>query len=100
MIPFFASGIAVFACVLTIPLSVAFALEPGESIVLDPVTGNYKLTYTDKLKGGVKVFKHATFFPATKIVPAIDSKFHLDQAEAVIYSYSLSSGEQSRQILT
>ena len=99
MITLLARGITVFVCVLLFPLGVAIALEPGESIVLDPVTGDYTLTYSDKLKGGVKVLSHATFCPSTKIVPTIDSKFHLDQAGAVTYSYSVSSGAQSRQVL-
>jgi hypothetical protein len=100
MMTFLARGIAVFVCTLTFPLDFAFALEPGEGIVLDPVTGNYTLTYSDTLKGGVKVLSHATFVPATKIVPEIDSKFHLDHSGAVTYRYSVSSGALSRQILT
>ena len=99
MTSFFARCFAFFVCVLSFPFGAAFALEPGEGIVLDPVTGNYKLTYTDKLKGGIKVLKQATFFPATKIVPALESKFHLDQTGAVTYSYSVRSGAQSRQVL-
>lgn len=100
MITLFARDIAIFACALLFPLGAAFALEPGESIVLDPVTGNYKLTYSDEQDNGSKILSHATFYPSTKIVPAIDSKFHLEQAGALIYSYSVSSGTQSRQILT
>lgn len=99
MITFFVRGIATFICVLSFPFGVAIALEPGESIVLDPVTGNYKLTYTDTLKGGIKVLKHATFYPATKIAPAITSKVHMDEAGEVTYSYSVRSGAQSRQVL-
>ncbi|MFZ5523587.1 MAG: hypothetical protein ACOY9D_05830 [Pseudomonadota bacterium] len=96
---FFARGVTVFICALIFPLGVAFALEPGESIVLDPVTGNYTLTYSDEQDDGSKILSHATFVPATKIVPAINSKFHLDQTGTVTYSYSVSSGAQSRQIL-
>jgi hypothetical protein len=93
-------GIVVVACVFLFPFGVASALEPGEGIVLDPVTGNYMLTYFEVLGDGSKVLTHGKFVPATKIVPAIDSKFHLDEAGAVNYSYSVSSGAQSRQILT
>ncbi len=96
---FFARGIAIIVCVLLFPLGVAVALEPGESIVLDPVTGNYKLTYSDEQDDGSKILSHGTFFPATKIVPTINSKFNLDETGAVIYSYSVGSGAQSRQIL-
>jgi len=63
------------------------------------VTGNYTLTYSDEQDDGSKILSHATFVPATKIVPAINSKFHLDQTGVVTYSYSVHSGTQSRQIL-
>lgn len=99
MITILARSIAVFVCMLLFPFGVASALEPGEGIVLDPATGNYLLTYTDELEDGSKVLAHATFVPATKIVPAIDSKFRLDGTGAVIYSYSVRSGAQSRQLL-
>lgn len=99
MITIFARGIVVFVCVLLFPLGVAHALEPGEGIVLDPLTGNYMLTYSNELENGNKVLAHGTFFPATKIVPAIYTKLSLDGTGAVNYSYSVSSGAQSRQIL-
>ncbi|MCR4304784.1 MAG: hypothetical protein NUV63_11280 [Gallionella sp.] len=99
MITFFARGVTVFICVLLFPFGVAVALEPGEGIVLDSVTGNYKLTYLDEQDDGSKILSRATFYPATKIVPAIGSKFHLDESGAVTYRYSVSSGAQSRQIL-
>ena len=47
MISLLSRSITIFICVLLFPLGVASALEPGESIVLDPVTGDYKLTYFD-----------------------------------------------------
>ena len=99
MMTFFARGFAIFVCYLFLPLGVSFALEPGESIVLDPVTGNYKITYSDTLKGGVKVLSRATFVPSTKIDPTIDSKFHLNHTGAVSYSYTVRSEAQSRQVL-
>ncbi len=100
MIALFARSVFIFVCMLLLPVNVVFALEPGESIVLDPVTGNYTLTYSDELDDGSKILSHATFVPATKIVPTIDSKFYLDKAGMITYSYSVSSGAQSRQILT
>lgn len=99
MITFFVRSIAVFVCVSLFSIGVASALEPGEGIVLDPVTGNYMFTYSDELEDGSKVLTHGTFFPATKISPAINSKFRSDKTGAVIYSYSVSSGAQSRQLL-
>lgn len=99
MITLFFRGIAVIACVLLFPLGVAFALEPGEGIILDPVTGNYTLIYSEVLEDGSKVLTHGTFVPSTKIVPTINSKFYSDRTGAVNYSYSVSSGAQSRQVL-
>jgi hypothetical protein len=92
-------GIVIFICALLFPLGIAYALEPGEGIALDPVTGNYVLTYFEVLDDGSKVLAHDTFVPATKIIPAINSKFHLDEVGKVNYSYSISSGAQSRQLL-
>lgn len=91
--------LAVNACLLLLPFGVACALEPGESIVLDPVSGNYKLTYSDERDDGSKTMSHATFVPATKIVPTIDSKFQLIPTGAVMFSYSVGNGVQSRQVL-
>lgn len=92
-------GFVFLICILLCPLNVTHALEPGEGIVLDPATGNYKLNYIDELENGSKVIARATFFPATKIVPAIFAKLSLDGTGAVNYSYSVISGAQSRQLL-
>ncbi|OGT01186.1 MAG: hypothetical protein A2Z65_10760 [Gallionellales bacterium RIFCSPLOWO2_02_58_13] len=98
MITLFARGITI--CMLLFPFGVASALEPGEGIFLDQTTGNYTLIYTDdELENGNKVLARATFFPATKIDPAIYTKLRLDGTGAVNYSYSVSSGAQSRQLL-
>jgi len=99
MMTFLARGFAVYVCVLLFPMGVAFAMDPGEGIVLDPMTGDYKITYSAEQDDGSKILSHATFVPATKIVPAIDSKFNLDQAGAVNYSYSVRSGAQSLQVM-
>jgi hypothetical protein len=79
--------------------SIASALEPGESIVLDPATGNYKLTYSDEMDDGTKILSHATFVPATKIAPTISSKLRLENGGTVTYSYLVTSGAQSRQVI-
>ncbi len=65
-------GIAAFLYTV-IFVSTAFALEVGESVVLDPVTGNYSITYADVRDDGSTTLSHATFFPATKIDPTIIS---------------------------
>jgi hypothetical protein len=96
---FFVRCLAVCVCVLSFPFGVVSALEQGEGIVLDTVTGNYLFTYFDELEDGSKVLIHGTFFPATKISPSIKSIFHSNRTVAVIYSYVVSSGVQSRQVL-
>ena len=69
----------------------------GESVVLDPLTGDYKITYYNEYQ---KALTYATFVPSTKIDPTINSKLHLDKKAWVVnYGYSISSGEKSRQIL-
>lgn len=78
---------------------------PGESIVLDPVTGNYKITYwddtTEDANGMERPphFKRATFVPATKIVPTIRSKFRLEGKDSVVYSYLISNGASAKQAI-
>lgn len=73
----------------------AFALE-GESIVYNPATGNYSITYLNSTDDS---FRKITFIPATKINPTIKSKLDLDHDGIVHYGYSLSSGRDSQQVV-
>jgi len=61
-------------------LTPAFALQ-GESIVFDPATGNYLITY---LSSRDDKLHQVTFIPATKINPTIKSKLKLEQ-DGVVY---------------
>ena len=76
---------------------------PGESIVLDPVTGNYKITYWDDTTedgNGMDIqprLMRTTFVPATKIIPVIRSKFRMWGASSVAYNYTLSNGASAKQ---
>lgn len=70
---------------------------PGESIVLDPVTGNYTITYWDEEEPAG--LEQTTFVPATKIIPAIRSSFHMGDAGFVIYSYTVSNGAAAKQAI-
>lgn len=70
---------------------------PGESIVLDPVTGNYTITYWDEEEPAG--LEKTTFVPATKIVPTIRSKFRMDGASDVAYSYIVSNGTSAKQAI-
>jgi len=71
----------------------AFALE-GESIVFNPVTGNYLITYKNSID---EKFHQVTFIPATKINPTFNSKLQLGQDGYVHYGYTLISGLDSQQ---
>lgn len=89
---------------LAAALTVTFAEGyPGENITLDPVTGNYIITYwddcTEDSKGNPtqpELIK-TTFGPATKIVPTIHSKFWPHGAEYVRYSYTLFNDKTAKQ---
>ena len=80
---------------------------PGESIVLDPVTGDYTITYWDEVtypdNGSGKEMppglKETTFMPATYVKPTIRSKFKLKESGSVYYSYSLSNGKSAKQAI-
>jgi hypothetical protein len=76
-------------------LSPAFALQ-GESIVFDPATGNYLITY---LSSRDDKLHQVTFIPATKINPTIKSKLKLDNVGIVHYGYSLISGRDSQLVI-
>lgn len=87
---------------VTISASLAVQAYPGESIVLDPVTGNYTITYWDDITYGDTPFeqpslRNTTFIPATKIIPAIRSKFQLDETGFVSYSYTIFNGVGAKQ---
>lgn len=84
--------LCVFAAAMTI--SLAAHSYPGESIVLDPATGDYTVNYWSGASLGQIVF-----VPATKITPAVQSKFELSSAEKINYRYTVSSGLQSKQRL-
>jgi len=64
-----------------------------EGVVQDPKTGDYIVTY--KQEG---VFYEVTFYPRTKIDPALKSKINLATGgHSVAYEYRLKSGTESRQ---
>jgi hypothetical protein len=71
---------------------------PGESIVRDPATGDYIITYwnTEMDPPGVET---TTFVPATKIVPIFQSRFSVEGTDTIVYRYSVTSGVQSKQVL-
>lgn len=75
---------------------------PGESIVLDPNTGDYLITYAGTGSPGNKQdrpLRQTKFVPATKIIPDLNSKFKLLRQDVVVYNYRVSNGSTSRQSL-
>jgi hypothetical protein len=76
---------------------------PGENITLDPVTGNYIITYwDDSIEDGdgnptQPELMKTTFVPATKVIPTIQSRFRKYGAENIRYDYSVSNGKDAKQ---
>ena len=76
---------------------------PGESIVLNPNTGNYTITYLGYDESGESeertAIRVATFEPATKIDPTIRSTLKMGTNGIVAYRYRIRNGATSRQPL-
>jgi hypothetical protein len=68
----------------------------GESIVLDPATGNYVITH---YRDSEDTFEKLIFIPATKIKPTIKNEFKSDQDGIIHYGYKLTSGRNSQQVI-
>ena len=77
----------------------AIAALPGESIVLDPNTGNYTLTYWDYPGDPDARIRQAIFVPATKIDPLVESTLKLRKEGTIIYTYRVTNGLKSGQPL-
>src|SRR3989338_5627889 len=74
----------------------------GESVVLDPNTGDYLITYYGAGASGDKknrILRQTIFVPATKIDPLVNSTFKLRDDDQVVYTYSVTNGVKSRQPL-
>ena len=83
--------------IVTMLASLYAQAYPGENIVLDPVTGNYTITYWDEEEPAG--LEKTTFVPATKIIPAIRCKFRLVGANDVAYSYTVANGAAAKQAI-
>ena len=86
---------------LSLLLASAHAISglPGESIVLDPNTGDYIITYWDSPDDPDARIRQAIFVPATKIDPMVKSTFKLREEGTIVYTYRVSNGPKSRQAL-
>lgn len=72
---------------------------PGESIMLDPNTGDYTIAYfgINEETGKRDALRTTTFEPATKIEPNIRSNLQMDRNGLVSYSFRVRNGAASRQ---
>jgi len=78
----------------------AIGALPGESIVLNPSTGDYTITYWDYPSSPKKArIRQAIFVPATKIDPMVKSTFKLREEGTIVYTYRVTNGLKSRQAL-
>lgn len=69
---------------------------PGESIVRDPTTGNYAITYVGDSPTNLS---QTIFVPSTKIDPSIRSSFRLGERGVIMYRYTVSNGATAKQAL-
>jgi hypothetical protein len=74
----------------------AYALEPGEGIVRDSVTGDYNITYRSGDPAETQLMQ-TTFVPSTKIEPAVNSIIRTNAQGVFIYRYSVSNGAMAKQ---
>jgi len=97
-------NIYLISCIFTISItffSNAYGL-PGESVVLDPNTGDYVITYYGVGEPGDEdneILRQAIFYPATKIDPIVQSTFKLQREGEIVYTYRVTNGKKSRQPL-
>ncbi len=90
---------ALSGLLLSIASTQANGALPGESIVLDPNTGNYTITYWDYPRSPKKQLRQAIFVPATKIDPVVKSTLKLREDSVAVYAYRIANGSKSRQPL-
>jgi len=85
------AGIAVMA------ISLYAQAYPGESIVRDPATGNYTITYQGD--SNTTELSQTIFVPSTKIDPVIRSGFRLGENGVIVYRYTVSNGATAKQAI-
>ncbi len=86
--------------------------KPGPGITLDPASGNYRISYYPPPAPGAepvawtggkraaRTLLHATFVPATKIAPTVESDFvYRPDRREVQYAYRIANGRGARQAL-
>ncbi|MFZ5522903.1 MAG: hypothetical protein ACOY9D_02300 [Pseudomonadota bacterium] len=89
-----------FGLLLLFASTQAISALPEESIVLDPNTGDYTLTYWDYPSSLKKRrLRQAIFVPSTKIDPLVKSTFKFREEGVIAYAYRVTNGLKSRQSL-
>ena len=76
-------------------ISLAHAF-PGESISLDPVSGNYTIIYWNESMEP-PALETTTFVPSTNITTTLHSSLHMERDAKIFYRYTLINAKQSRQ---
>src|SRR2546427_9184905 len=82
---------------LTVTSIVVYAQR--ESIVLDPSTGNYIITYQGLDPDDNPKWQQVTYVPPTKVNPDIRSWFRSSDNAIISYAYRLRSQRDSKQNL-
>lgn len=77
-------------------ISLCAQAYPGESIVRDPATGNYTITYVGESPTNLS---QTIFVPSTKIDPTIRSGFRLGERGVIMYRYTVSNGATAKQAI-
>lgn len=83
-----------YAGIAAMAITLYVQAYPGESIVRDPATGNYTITYVGASPTNLS---QTIFVPSTKIDPTIRSSFHLGERGAIMYRYTVSNGATAKQ---
>ncbi len=91
-------SLIVLAITLLLPLP-SQAIAPGESLVLDPNTGDYLITYMGDGGDEAPRLQQVRFVPSTKIDPTVKSSFKINKDGAIAYGYKITNGVKSRQPL-
>lgn len=76
-------------------ISLCAQAYPGESIVRDPATGNYTITYRGDSSS--TELSQTVFVPSTKIDPSIRSNFLVSERSITTYRYAVSNGTTAKQ---
>jgi len=84
--------------IMALSISLCAQAYPGESIVRDPVTGNYTITYRGDSSS--TELSQTVFVPSTKIDPSIRFSFRLSERGIITYRYTFANGAKAKQAIS